>query len=99
MIEANDLPATMPGSMKEQLIALAPFMTDRTFKMNGGFTIDMKIPIESFLTFNINHAELAAHNMSLSVQVEQPEPDLMGMGACGLIRNRPKFADVQLTYL
>ena len=94
MIEINDLPATMPGSMKEQLIALAPYMTGRTLKMNGGFVIDMKIPIESFLTFNVDHQALAEYNMTISVTVEQPEPSFDGR-----IMREPKFADAQLSYL
>lgn len=94
MITITDLPATMPGSMKEQLLALAPFMTDRQFKMNGGFVIDLKIPIESFLTFDINHEALAEHNMRISIQVEPPEPILDGR----MVR-RPRYAEAQLTYL
>lgn len=94
MINITDLPATMPGSMKDQLLALAPFMTDRLLKMNGGFVVDMKIPIDSFLTFGINHEALAEHGMSVSVQVESPEPILDGS-----IVKRARYADVQLTYL
>lgn len=93
MIDINELPATMPGSMKEQLLALVPFMIDRKFKMNGGFVIDMKIPIESFLTFDINHQALAEHNMTISVQVQSPEPSLDGR-----IMKYPEYADAQLTF-
>jgi hypothetical protein len=94
MINIDDLPTTMPGSMKDQLLALAPFMTDRNFKMNGGFVIDLKIPIESFLTFNINHQALAEYDMTISVQVDAPEPSFDG-----LIMRQPQYADAQLTYL
>lgn len=96
MIDINELPATMPGSMKDQLLALAPFMIDRRLKMNGGFVIDLKIPIESFVTFDINHEALAEHNMSISVQVDSREPSFDGN--CGIIRES-RYADAQLTYL
>lgn len=94
MIDVNELPATMPGSMKDQLLALAPFMIDRRLKMNGGFVIDMKIPIESFLTFEIDHQALAVYNMTISVEVEAPEPSCDGR-----IIRESRFADVQLTYM
>lgn len=94
MINVTDLPATMPGTMKEQLLALAPFMINRQFKMNGGFIIDLKIPIESFVTFDINHQALAEYNMAISVEVEAPEPIFDGR-----IMSRPRYADAQLTYL
>lgn len=96
MIDANDLPATMPGSIKEQLLALAPFMINHSFKMNGGFVVDLRIPIESFLTFDINHEALNEHNMSISLQVESREPSFDGK--CGIIRE-PRYVDAQLTYL
>lgn len=94
MINITDLPATMPGTMKEQLIALAPFMINRQFKMNGGFVIDLKIPIESFVTFDINHQALAEYGMTISVEVEAPEPSYDGR-----IMREPRYADAQLTYL
>lgn len=80
--------------MKEQLLALAPFMTERQFNRYGGFVIDMKIPIESFLTFDINHEALIEHNMTISVQTDAPEPLFDGR----MIR-KPVYADVRLTYL
>lgn len=98
MIGINDLPATMPGSMREQLIALAPYMTAYNMKGNGGFVIDMKIPIEAFVTYDINREELAAHGMALSVQVEQPG-EIDFSGSCGRVIRQAQFADVQLTYL
>lgn len=98
MINIDELPAKMPGTMKDQLLALAPFMIDRKFKMNGGFVIDLKIPIESFLTFDINHQALAEYNMSISVQVEQPE-QIDSNAVCGRVIRPVRFADAQLTYL
>lgn len=94
MINVNDLPATMPSSMKEQLVALAPYMTDFCEKRGGGFVIDMKIPIESFIMFNINHEALAEHNMTISVEVEAPEPAVDGR-----IMRQARYADARLTYL
>jgi hypothetical protein len=97
MIDVNELPATLPGTIKDQLLALAPYMTDRTLKSNGGFIIDMKIPIEAFVTFDINHAELNKNCMSLSVQVEQPE-DIGFSGTCGHVIRHKQYVDAQLTY-
>lgn len=84
--------------MKDQLLALAPFMIDRKLKMNGGFVIDMKIPIESFVTFDINHQALAEYNMKISVEVEQPE-QIDADAICGRVKRPVRFADAQLTYL
>jgi hypothetical protein len=93
MINIDELPTTMPGTMKDQLLALAPFMTDRKLKMNGGFVVDMKIPIESFLTFDINHEALAEYNMSIIVHVDAPEPAFDGR----IIRHA-RYAEATLTY-
>ena len=95
MIDVNELPATLPGSMKDQLLALAPYMVSYNLKANGGFVADMKIPIEAFVTFDINHTVLAAHGMSLSVQVEQPED----AGVCGRVFRHAQYAEAQLTYM
>jgi hypothetical protein len=86
-----DMPATMPGTMKEQLQALAPYMVDHALKANGGWWIRFMILIANF-----NHKELAYYGMVLNVTVEQPEMSFDG--PCGVIRQPRRYADVELTY-
>lgn len=89
-----ETPSVLPGPIKDQLKALAPFMLRHTPKSNGGFVIELKIPIDSFVTFDLNNDELAKYKMSASVSVDPPEP------ACGgRIIRYAEFADVKITYL
>jgi hypothetical protein len=88
-----DTPAALPGSMKEQLLAVAPYMVDYALKANGGFVINLKIPQEVFVTSTIDREMLIENEMQLCVSIEPHEPDL---GA--IIRRHPKYVDVELTY-
>lgn len=90
-----EMPATLPGSMKEQLQALAPYMIGYELKENGGWVADLKIPIDAFITADFNHEVMAAHNMRLTVTINTPEMPLDGV--CGR-RERPRYADVELSY-
>lgn len=91
---AFEFPSVLPGPIKDQLKALAPYMLKHTPKFNGGFVIELKIPIDSFVTFDLNNDELAKYKMSASVSVDPPEP------ACdGRIMRYAEFADVKITYL
>lgn len=93
MIPIPDVPATLPGTIKEQLKALAPFMLRNRPKANGGFVIDLKIPVDAFLTFDLNNDMLAKYDMSASVSVDAPEPSCNGR-----IMRYAEFADVKITY-
>jgi hypothetical protein len=88
-----DLPASLPGSMKEQIEALAPFVQRTTPRMNGGWVAELLIPIENFITFDLNHEELAKYNLTASVSVEAPQPS-----SCGRIMIEPRYADVTIDY-
>jgi hypothetical protein len=88
-----DFPSVLPGPIKDQLKALAPYMIRHTPKSNGGFVIDLKIPITSFMTFDLNNDELARHNMTAAVSVDPPEP-----AHGGRIMRYAEFADVKITY-
>lgn len=88
-----ETPATLPGSIKEQLLALAPYMVDFTLKANGGFVINLKIPQEAFVTMALDHDALIENNMQVSVSIDTPEPISDGR----LIR-RQRYADVELMY-
>lgn len=88
-----DVPSVLPGTIKDQLRALAPYVIRNTPKSNGGFVMDLKIPIDAFLTLDINNDALAEYQMTASVSVDPPEP------ACGgMIMRYADYADVQLTY-
>lgn len=91
-----EMPATLPGSMKEQLQALAPYMISYQLKANGGWVADLQIPIDAFITADFNHEILAVHDMKLSVTIEPPEMPLEEV--CGLIRRKARYADVELSY-
>lgn len=88
-----DVPSTLPGSIKDQLRALAPYMIRQTPKSNGGFVMELKIPINAFLTLDINNDALVEYQMIASVTVNPPEPAFGGM-----IMRHADYADVQLTY-
>lgn len=88
-----DLPVTMPGTMKEQIEALAPFIQRTIPKMNGGWVAELLVPIENFLTFDLDHEELAKYNLTASVSVDAPKPS-----ACGRIMIEPKYAEVTIDY-
>lgn len=90
---AYDVPLTLPGSIKDQLRALAPYIIRHTPKSNGGFVIELKIPVASFVTFDLNNDELAKYEMSASVSVDPPEPSCGGR-----IMRYAEFADVKITY-
>jgi hypothetical protein len=88
-----EVPSVLPGPIKEQLKALAPYMLRHTPKSNGGFVIELKIPIDSFVTFDLNNDELARYNMRAAASVDPPEPAHGGM-----IMRYAEFADVKITY-
>lgn len=88
-----EVPSVLPGPIKEQLKALAPYMIRHTPKSSGGFVIELKIPIGSFVTFDLNNDELSKYNMKASVSVDPPEPAFGG-----LIMREAEFADVKITY-
>lgn len=89
-----NFPSVLPGPIKDQLRALAPYMLRHTPKANGGFVIELKIPVTSFVTFDLNNDELAKYKMSASVSVDPPEPAFGGR-----IMSYAEFADVKITYL
>lgn len=88
---AYNVPSTL--SIKDQLRALAPYIIRNTPKSNGGFVMDLKIPIDAFLTFDLNNETLAEYRMTASVSVDPPEPAFGGR-----IIRYADYADVQLTY-
>lgn len=90
---AYDVPSTLPGSIKDQLRALAPYIIRNTPKSNGGFVMELKIPIDAFLTFDLNNEALAEYQMTASVTIDPPEPSCNGM-----IMRYADYADVKLTY-
>jgi hypothetical protein len=95
MKELN-MPAILPGTMKEQLRALAPYMVDHAIKANGGWVANLKIPIDAFITAEFNHEELAKYDLKLCVTIEANEmPDFE---TCGRKASRARYADVELSY-
>jgi len=43
-----DPPASLPGSLRDQLRALAPYMTDVSWNIKGGFRIELTVPNDMF---------------------------------------------------
>lgn len=86
-------PAILPGSLKEQLRALAPYMRTIRPKANGGFVIEMVVPIDIF-TGDLDQEFLRKHNLSLEIESDKPLPSYDGQ-----IMIYPEYADVTLTYL
>lgn len=79
--------------MKEQIEALAPFVQRITPKMNGGWIAELLIPIEDFVTFELNNEQLAEYNLTASITVEAPH-----LSSCGRLMIEPRYADVTIDY-
>lgn len=86
-------PAILPGTLKEQLRALAPYMLKFRPKENGGFVIKMAIPVD-ILTGDLDVEFLRKHNLSLEISSDEPRPSCDGR-----IMIYPEYVDVTLTYL
>jgi hypothetical protein len=93
-----DMPATLPGTMKEQLRALAPYMVDHALKSNGGWVANYIIPLEAFVTADFNHNALAEYNMKMCVTIKTPDVQIGGEQMCGRVAGQARYADVELSY-
>ena len=92
------MPATLPGTMKEQLRALTPYMVDHALKANGGWVANYMIPLDAFVTADFNHDALAEYDMKLCVTIETPEVQISGDQRCGRVVGQARYADVELSY-
>lgn len=96
----NDLnmPATLPGSMKEQLRALAPYMVDHALKVNGGWVANYIIPLDAFVTADFNHDAIAEYDMKMCVTIGTPEVQIGGEQMCGRGVGQARYADIEISY-
>lgn len=96
----NELPATLPGSIRDQLVTLAPYVISWSLYHNGGFTLDLKIPKSVFLTFHIDHTLLATYGLTMSVSTNPQEVfQTEESTVCGRASREQSYVDVELKYL
>lgn len=88
-----DPPAELPGNLKDQLRALAPYMHSFTQKANGGFVIELSIPCED-IAGDFDHAYLAKHKLKLSGKIDPP----VSMAGVLMFRS-DRYIDFTLEYL
>lgn len=92
-----ELPATLPGSLREQLMALLPYATHRGmgFFSNGRtkIIIDFLIPNEVVLYADINERMLRQHGIELEIQREKEDCT----GWYRLTMPEPEFTKVRIT--
>lgn len=88
------MPATLPGTMQEQIRALLPYVVNHGLSMQG-WMLELKIPMDAFVTMKIDKDQLAGYGIQWSVNI-----DTRGLsfdGPCGR-KQSPVYAEVELSY-
>lgn len=84
-------PAELPANLKDQLQALAPYMRDFRFKGNGGFIVELTVPIDIITAYDPD--QLATYGISLCTTINAPE------NVFGRADHRPqKYVEITMEY-